>query len=399
MITLGTGLPGNGKTLYMLWYIKQKADKEKREVYYHNVKDLNAQAVGDWQTFDPEKWMDLPYGSIIFIDECQEIFPRKPNGAQLPPHYEELAKHRHKGFDIYLVTQHPTLVDNFVRRLVGQHFHSVRKFGMQRATIYEWSSCNPAPETPASQKSAIPLKWAYPKEVFGWYKSAEVHTVKRSIPAKLFLAVAFVLAVLAVGWWALDRFQTRNQKAPDTIHGENQSAAPGAVSGASAAPGREPFDPIADARQYAAMTTPRVEGLPHTAPKYDSLTAPVRVPVPAACIQVGQVGRSKHVSCKCFTQQATPMAVEFNMCVEFARNGYFQDFDAERDRGQDERTAKGVEVLADKPDQPIRQNYGAPQVLAFADIPDTPRIQGARPAPDLDDGPPKGRPSRTVIAE
>ena len=404
MITLGTGLPGNGKTLYMLWYIKQKAEKEKREVFYHNVKDLNADVLGGWQSFEPEKWMDLPHGSIIFIDECQEVFPRKPNGAQLPTHYEELAKHRHKGFDIYLVTQHPTLIDNFVRRLVGQHFHSVRKFGLQRATIYEWANCNPAPETPSSQKSAIPLKWAYPKEVFGWYKSAEVHTVKRSIPAKLILAVLFVFAVLAGGWWALDRFQARGQKAPDPIQGEQVAAAPGAVPEASrVSPGgvgqSEVFDPIADARQWTAMNTPRLEGLPHTAPKYDQLTTPTRVPVPAACIQVGQAGRSKRVSCKCFTQQGTPMDVGYNQCVEFARNGYFQDFDADRDRQQDERTARGVQTLADKPDQPIRQNYGAPQVLAFADLPDLPRIQGARPAPNLNDGPPNGRPTRTAIAE
>lgn len=398
MITLGTGLPGNGKTLFMLWYIKAKADKEKREVFYHNVKDLDTAKVGNWMPFDPKKWMDLPHGSIILIDECQEIFPKQPNGAKLPDYYEELAKHRHKGFDIYLITQHPTLIDNFVRRLVGQHFHSIRKFGMQRATIYEWSACNPSPETPSSQKSAVPLKWAYPKEVFTWYKSAEVHTVKRAVPAKLVLACLFVVSVPVIGWYALDRFQQRGKAAPDEV---NVAPASQAAAVPAAAPSSDPkrFDPLQDAIHYSAMNTPRVAGLPQTAPKYDPLTVPVRVPVPAACIQVGQAAKG-NVSCKCWTQQGTPMAVEFNMCIEFARNGYFQDFDADRDRQQDQRAATGAAVVANVPDVPMRSDSGGGRVLAMADIP-VQRVGGIRPPPNLEDGPPNpnGRASRTVVAE
>jgi zona occludens toxin len=396
VITLLTGLPGNGKTLFALWYIKTKADRERREVFYHNVKDLDTAKVGNWMPCDPKRWMDLPHGSIILIDECQEIFPKIPNGAKPPEHYEELAKHRHKGFDIYLITQHPTLIDNFARRLVGQHFHSVRKFGLQRATIYEWSSCSPSPETPSSQKSAVSLKWKYPPEVFTWYKSAEVHTVKRAIPMKLVLAVLFVVAVPAIGYYALDRFQQRGKVAPDQIAAQPAVAGVAGPSGASYG-GSKPFDPVEDARNYVAMNTPRIEGLPQTAPKYDPLTVPVRVPVPAACIQVGLASSGK-VSCKCYTQQGTPMAVEFNMCVEFARNGYFQDFDAERDRQQDERTQRGAAVLADKVDQPMRIDHSPSRVLAFADVPASP-MTGANPPPNLNDGPPSGRPSRTVVRE
>lgn len=396
MITLLTGLPGNGKTLFALWYIKTKADRERREVFYHNVKDLDTAKVGNWMTFDPKKWMDLPHGSIILIDECQEIFPKQPNGAKLPDYYEELAKHRHKGFDIYLITQHPTLIDNFARRLVGQHFHSVRKFGLQRATVYEWSACSPSPETPTSQKSAVPLKWKYPPEVFTWYKSAEVHTVKRAIPVKLVLAVLFVVAIPVLGWYALDRFQQRGKPSPEASASPGAVGAPVAGFDGSVAPDKR-FDPVEDARNYMAMNTPRIEGLPQTAPKYDQLTVPVRVPVPAACIQVGQAARG-NVSCKCYTQQGTPMDVQFNMCIEFARNGYFQDFDADRDRQQDQRAAAGVAVLSSKPDQPIRSEYASPTVLAFADVPESP-MKGANPPPKLDDGEPKGRGSRTAFAE
>lgn len=395
MITLGTGLPGNGKTLFMLWYIKAKADRERREVFYHNVKNLDTSKVGAWMEFDPKKWMDLPHGSIILIDECQEVFPKQPNGAKLPDYYEELAKHRHKGFDIFLITQHPTLIDNFVRRLVGQHFHSVRKFGLQRATIYEWSACSPSPETPSSQKSAVALKWSYPKEVFTWYKSAEVHTVKRSIPMKLVLAVLFVIGVPVIGYYALDRFQARGKESA-TVPVASAPAS-GVVGSAAGIDSARRFDPVEDAREYVAKNTPRYEGLPHTAPKYDPLTVPVRVPVPAACIQRGQAIRGD-VSCKCYSQQGTAMAVEFNMCVEFARNGFFQDFDADKDRQQDQKAAAGVAALSDRPDVPARIDRSAAPVIAFADIPAS-AMTGANPAPNLNDGPPRERPSRTVIAE
>jgi len=366
MITMMTGLPGNGKTLFALWFVNQKATKEGREVYYHNIRDLNL----PWTVFDPEKWMDLPHGSLVVIDECQDVFPKKPNGSKLPDFYSELAKHRHRGLDIFLITQHPSLVDNFVRQLVGQHFHSVRKFGLNRATIYEWSAANALPQSPSSQKSAVPMKWAYPKEVFTWYKSAEVHTVKRAIPAKLILAVLFVLVVIGVGYFALDHFQSRGDRMRADA---GLPAAQGVMPGPSTnSVGYKSLDPVEDARQYLHRETPRLAGLPHTAPKYDELTQPKRVPVPAACIQKGDRRSSAggEVSCKCYSQQGTPMEVEYNMCIQFANNGYFQDFDAEPVERRDERMASSVGVLSNRPDAP-----SGPAVLYLPHTPE-PRIAG-----------------------
>lgn len=364
MITLGTGLPGNGKTLFMLKYIADKAIKENREVFFHNINLLDVDPVNKWQSFDAEKWMDLPHGSIIVIDECQTVFPIKPNGAQLPPHYEQLAVHRHKGFDIFLITQHPTLIANFVRRLVGQHFHSVRKFGFERATVYEWSTCNPAPETISSQKSAVPLKWAYPKEVYAWYKSAEVHTVKKRIPAKVLLAVLFVFAVIGAGLFALHRYQHRFDKPAVAAAGGAVSAVAPVQSALVANSAGHPegwADPVSDLKGYVWKETPRVVGLPQTAPKYDQLTTPTRVPVPAACIQRGSVRDGGQISCKCFTQQGTPMDVRMDMCVEFARNGFFQDFDPDKDKAQAARADSSVAVLSNRPDaavpvHPVQEN-------------------------------------------
>lgn len=413
MITLGTGLPGNGKTLFMLWSIAAKAKKENREVFYHNINLMDVEPVNAWQKFEAEKWMDLPHGSIIVMDECQEVFPKKPNGAQYPAHYEELAKHRHKGFDIFLITQHPTLIDNFVRRLVGQHYHSVRKFGLQRATVYEWSACNPAPENVSSQKSAITLKWAYPKEVYGWYKSAEVHTVKRSIPAKLILAVFFVLFVLGAGYWALNQYQHRYDKqkpAAPSPAGVVSAAAPGGAVGVVQVVPQSPEEieraaqlrELADLREYVRVQKARVEGLAYTAPKYDELTKPVRVPIPAMCIQIG-TARSGNVSCKCWSQQATPMPdVPFNMCIEFARTGFFREFDADRDRLAVERTDRGVDAMRAVPEAsvPVREDRARPAVTVLPGKSMGPQrtdtAPGLNEAGEIEDGPPNNRATRAA---
>lgn len=396
MITLITGLPGNGKTLYALWFIKRKAELEQREVFYNNIKDLNL----PWTALEkPEEWMDCPAGSIVVLDEAQFAFPKKPNGAKLPAYYEELATHRHKGVDIYMITQHPSLVDNFVRQLVGQHFHAVRKFGMNRATIYEWSACNPAPQNQAAQKSAIPFKWKYPKEVFGYYKSAEVHTVKRAIPAKIFLAIGFVLLVIFSGWFVMKKYASRYEKEPDQHSAD--FGGPGAVNvvdtaNVSQASPPDEVDPVADAKKYMFNQTPRVVSLPETAPKYDALTVPVRVPVPAMCVQIGSVSvAGKEIRCKCYTQQATPMDIDFNMCMSIARNGRFMDFDPEPARRDEQTANRSVQTLQAMPDVPLRQNYGAPQVIAFNEAPDT--LSGPmRPAADTETGPPNRPNVRTA---
>jgi len=51
MITLITGLPGNGKTLYTISFVKALAEKENRPVFYSGITDLAL----DWTEIEPEK--------------------------------------------------------------------------------------------------------------------------------------------------------------------------------------------------------------------------------------------------------------------------------------------------------------------------------------------------------
>lgn len=374
MIELITGLPGNAKTLYTIGEVKRRAEAEGRPVYYAGIKELQL----DWVPIEADKWMECPAGSIIVIDECQKVFRNRSLGAQPPAHVTELEEHRHRGLDFYMITQHPSLVDPALRRLVQTHKHLIRIFGMEASTVHKWSVCTDNPDKSHMRKDSEKTRWAFDKSLYGLYKSAEVHTMKRSIPKGVWLVLALPVVVAAAGgfvWW-----QTIGKQKQDMVaqaaevpghHGSQASA--GVVASAPAMAAGPKFDPMADAKRYVWENTPRVEGLQHTAPKYDELTKPVRVPVPAACIQY-------RGTCKCLSQQGTPMDVKESMCVEFARNGFFQEFDPEKDREASERTARSVRVLNGQVDEQVGAAGG--QVAVFTnpprDPPHVPAVGGAQ---------------------
>src|SRR5690606_3202457 len=120
--------------LYALDWLRQKAAKEGREVYYDGIKDLKL----PWIEHPATEWMKLPPNSIMVIDECQRHFRPRANGSVVPPCIAEMETHRHLGIDLVLITQHPMLLDQNIRRLCGLHFHVVRKWGTHAATVHEW---------------------------------------------------------------------------------------------------------------------------------------------------------------------------------------------------------------------------------------------------------------------
>ena len=360
MIELITGLPGNGKTLYTISRVRELAKQSNRAVYYAGIPELTL----DWTLIEPEEWASVPAGAIVVIDECQKIFRNRSLGSKAPQYVTDLETHRHQGLDIFMITQHPSLIDPVVRRLAGSHRHLIRPFGMSVSTVHHWESvkdnCDKAPARADSNKT----KWGFDKSVFGLYKSAEVHTVKRQLPfrVKMLLCLPIVLVGLAFLAKAYMDKVAGPVAVPHAAPGTHAAAPTAFPLGASA-----PFDPVADAKNYVEQRTPRVDGLAYTAPIYDEITKPVRAPIPAACIQSGRSGEK----CKCFSQQGTPMDVRFNMCIEFARNGFFQEFDAEKDRASTERTAQSVRVLDGRGTE-VAGPARALQVITFGNPPPEP---------------------------
>lgn len=315
-VTLITGLPGNGKTLYTVCMVKEWAEKEKRPVFFNGIEILDEEAL-PWTEIEAKDWYKVPPGSIIVLDEAHKVFPVRANGSQVPEHVLPIAELRHEGFNLVLITQHPMEIDSAVRRRVGRHLHCVRRFGMQAALIREWPRC--VENCDKTDKNAIAHEWVYKKEAYGWYKSAEVHTIKRKLPAKLLWLVAASIMVPFAIWYMINFYQ--HQRSGDAIR-KAAEANGGAASGAVVAGG--PSGRVMTAQEYVSQFKPRVAGLAYTAPVYDQVTKPVRAPFPSACIQ----SKSR---CQCYTQQGTKLETEDALCRHIVDGGFFVAWDDKRD--------------------------------------------------------------------
>lgn len=310
-ITMVTGLPGHGKTLYSLSRWKPEAEKEGRPVFHNNIPGLN---IPGWQVWDVQKWEELPAGAILVVDEAQFAFPVTGRG-QTPQWVQNLATHRHKGVDLVVITQDPMLVDPFVRRLVDRHFHVVRKFGTKWATIHEFAN-GVRDNVSKNRKDSIRHEWRYQKEVYSWYKSSELHTVKRRIPMRVWLGVGMIPLFLVFAGIAYYRLKPENAARlisgnSDQVETKQGTSLPG-QSGVP--PGRR--DQALSPLEYAAAYQPRVSGLAHTAPVYDEVTKPVQAPYPAACVSMRSV-------CRCYTQQGTRLDTGDEICKQIVAGGFF----------------------------------------------------------------------------
>lgn len=192
-ITLVTGVPGSGKTLYAVWFAQQQL-KAGRRLVVDGIRDLalEHELVDEpWlrQWFDNAQQQDL-----IIVDEAQRIWPPTSVSVKPTPDIEKLHVHRHLGVDFILITQHPQRLNKTIRDLVGRHVHVRRLFGMRRAMLYEWDHCHNV----GSLRDSVKTTWAYPQNVFKLYTSAEVHTKQKAVvPKALFvLPVALIVGVL-----------------------------------------------------------------------------------------------------------------------------------------------------------------------------------------------------------
>ncbi|AQS36127.1 zonula occludens toxin [Shewanella psychrophila] len=140
---------------------------------------------------DARKWYELPKTSVIFIDECQHFFPPRQTGSSVPKHIAEFSTHRHRGYDIHLVTQDRMFLDNNVRKLANRHIHYHNPFGGKRVTRYthseQFDSTNYF-DLQKTEKSFIKR----PSNFYGSYFSAELHTHKFKMPKMAFVGVALV---------------------------------------------------------------------------------------------------------------------------------------------------------------------------------------------------------------
>lgn len=319
MLYLITGANGAGKTLNTLKWIRERSVKENRPVCHNGrFEPVEGGELSSWQVIDMKTWQDQPDGTIFLVDECHNDFPLRAPSSAPPEYVRMLAEHRRRGFDFYLVTQHPQNIDSFVRRLIGSpgwHRHLKRTFGADLVSCIEWSAVNPNCEKDGSGKSGTVSMVAFPKEVYGWYKSASLHTGKKKIPWRVWLLVLCVLVVPVFMYLAISGVRGNVMKDKQSPTAPVTSGATGLATG----PTQAPNAPMST-DEYLKRRMARLVNFPHTAPAYDEITKPIEAPYPAACIESSSV-------CKCYTQQGTLLQIETGVCRQIVKNGFFMDWE------------------------------------------------------------------------
>lgn len=311
MLTLVTGLPGAGKTLWTLAEVERVRASSGRPVFYHNINELKL----PWHKLESGRdWATVPDGSIVVLDECQQTFPPRATGGAVPGYVEAISTHRHRGVDVYLISQDALQFDAFVRRLVGHHVHIKRVFGLSRVVVMRWEGLG-RPGDYHSEKLAVRSKWVHDRKVFDWYKSAEIHTVQKRLPwvklgglAFLFLALAGLTYFFVARW--SDRINPDEGIVADVAQGSSVLAKPD-------------LDPAIEAVGLSdpdAWAT-RTPDLPFSAPAYMPSVEVVEAPKVAGCMLM-KVGNNSE--CRCATQQGTDAGVSFRTCMEYVHRGVFR---------------------------------------------------------------------------
>lgn len=342
MLVIRTGKPGHGKTLNSIREVDQKAYKESRPVYFHNINGLKPELLkAQWYSFDnPCLWFDLPQNSIIVVDEAQGWFGARDPRNRPPEHITRFETMRHAGHEVHLITQDPRYIDVHLRRLCNSHIHYWRVFKSSRLLRFESETVIEKVELKSSFKDADKRTLKLDPKYFSVYTSSNAdHHFAPKVPLKFVLAIGVILGAAFLVYRAVDRVQAETDEAPPLASPAAPAANPeqqkdGVLGGLlNVKPSaKSEITP----QEYARLRTPRIADLPSSAPIYDDLTKPKVYPR-LSCFMSHDPGYIERNSrryrvvtagdrsyiCECFTQQGTRHPTSFGFCKNVVENGFF----------------------------------------------------------------------------
>lgn len=328
-ITVVTGTPGAGKTLYtieklllpILGTTVPQVDEDGRTVIhprtvYTNINGLQVdhelvEHGPAWEYRDKEwiqpggenrqgvhNWHEWARpGAIIIIDEFQRLWPPRPNGAAVPPDISALDTHRHMGVDFVLITQNVINTDRHIHGLCNVHLHVRRMANMPGGIVYEWDHCSRQLQY---SKALTKHPWRYKRRIFKLYRSAEVHTKqRRSLPGAVWFILAGIVGTVVLGPVVQARLSERfsGSKAAAQAKAPEPKPSP-MVKAAAVVPAGGASSPVVPVPGPAGVGA--LAGLASALPRQDRGTL-------AGCGQVRDV-------CKCFDTHGQAVEVEASAC-------------------------------------------------------------------------------------
>lgn len=334
MLYLLTGKPGSGKTLHMISMLMKRKDLKDRPLYIDGIPDVDPVKIPHEalpENCTGENWHEwLPTNAILVVDECQRYWRQRPAGSKVPEAVQEIETHRHRGVDLFFITQHPRLIDINIKSFVENHKHFDKtQLGTRR--MWEWQRCG-NPDSKADIADAMAKPYRLDKDAYGAYKSAELHTkikVNRSKWVWLFpLILISTIGMMYFAYTKNKQILFDNPKAKTQAASAAVAPADGAVGEAQAA------QSAPSAGQYSANQPentvkvlkasdyiPSLDGKPWTAPVYAPHNTNIQtMPYPVACVKNAN-------RCTCYTDQATPIrGMDNGLCLDYVENGIYNPY-------------------------------------------------------------------------
>lgn len=220
MISLFTGLPGQGKTLSIIIRLyKLNEAKETRTIYIAGIDHLKAEKLPnlDIELIDYEQakhWKTFKSGSLIIIDEAQHWAEQRAKG-KAPSHITELSEHRHGGYDFWLITQDPRLLDAWARRLINYHQNVKRLFNTKIQLYYIWDKVQDDLKDRREIRYARKKFGFLKQEHFDLYESSVENNLKGSFPLGVVLGLSLIFLLPVLGYFAYDYIKNFNSGTTD----------------------------------------------------------------------------------------------------------------------------------------------------------------------------------------
>lgn len=337
---------------------------------YTNIADLK---LVQCRPLPPEcDWRQTPEGSYFVIDEAQLIPIFSDEAKGIDPIVKDLTIHRHKGYDFLFITQEPSFVHKYIRKLASLHIHLVNIFGWEQSMKMEWSVVQDSPNAIKSIARAENLsRWRFPKHVYNLYKSTTINTRVKRMPKKLVIFVVAAILFICLSIFLLFHGATDNplvnavsgkpisvqtqgtkknestkqplaqpnakqqsadeQKAASEVQAQNENPASTPVASPSlpVQPTYDPADPLA----FQPVTTPSV----------------VNSRVFSGCVCTKK-------SCTAYDQQGTKIVgFDRKLCKQIIKDSSTRPFDYFNNRSQQQKTTEQDSSPAMKPENAINQ--------------------------------------------
>ncbi|MBN2745159.1 MAG: hypothetical protein JXR34_00395, partial [Bacteroidales bacterium] len=185
------------------------------------------------------------------VDECQDIYPTRTK-AEVPAFIKFFEKHRHTGCDFFLITQQIRQIDIHLRSLVGDHEDFKRVMGRDLIRVRQLNRVIEGKDETSTE--LLTSNRPYPKQLFGLYKSAPVHTHKRKMPKILTIVLPLALLFILISFYTVYNVLFDTKPVALLEAEKTSSEAPKKPDAASAVPGLTP----SDKSSFSGTTAPQL---------------------------------------------------------------------------------------------------------------------------------------------